>query len=542
MNNSKINNTSTKNSNNLLNQVTATTFTLEESIFHSVELNHLQNTKCLQKLWVKAKYLPKNIEMSLGGSPLSQEGRSPKLDLIAGKRSSKDGMVKDSLFTIAGDYLLCKDREQYLKVNTSPKNAVKGILNLRMVLAQFVKIEKNSFSQDFNDSKKQQQKQDYSNEEEKKEYSFILRLTRGQRYTEIFIRDDSEVKLWRSTLQPLAIFSDVHSNYKAGNQIGEGAFGKVFALSRNGDGAKFAIKALSKRRLLKKSGSSLKSLFLEVDIHRRMSHPNIVKLYEVQETSNSVYLVLELVEDAKPLLNLEGFDPIPFSERKQYLKQMSSVMKYMHSRGVIHRDIKPDNLIVSQEGTLKVIDFGLAMYSESCLDQFKKVGTPGFLAPELINKKPFEQYSSKVDIFALGVTYYCMVTGQHPFDGVDCEEVITNNVLGDIDLEHRLITSMEPSEAMILRGMLDESEGKRITARIIEEQTALLFEEEVYNEDQLDGSLNREVEMKGVEEEEDFSTNDENDQNNLRNAMKRVLIRQLNPFGKRVRKTIGQKF
>lgn len=312
----------------------------------------------------------------------------------------------------------------------SLKKQIKAVLNLELVLAQFSRIS--------------------ADPSQISGYQFILRLTRGSRYTDVYLKDEEHVQAWRTALRCHAIFSDIHQLYEAGDMLGEGSFGKVFVLSRKSDGRKYAVKAISKRGLLGKA-SSICSLIQEIQIHRKMSHPNIAQFIEVHETNGTVYLVLELVESGAPLLDLEDCPIIPKKERLSYLRQIAQVLSYVAQQGIIHRDIKPDNIMVRQDGQIKVIDFGLSAPTSSKTAQLRKVGTPGFLAPEIINKRRGGRYGCAVDIYALGVTYYCMVAGEHPFDGVDCQAVLMNNQIGSIDYEHPEIAGMGDAEKRLLQ-------------------------------------------------------------------------------------------
>ena len=145
-----------------------------------------------------------------------------------------------------------------------------------------------------------------------------------------------------------------------------------------------------------------------------LAHPNIVEIYDVGEYKNHHYIVMEyvagktlkkVIRDRAPLLNLEAVDT---------MKQLTSAVAEAHKRGIIHRDIKPQNVIVKSDGSLKILDFGIATAKGSAqLTQANNVmGSVHYLAPELAKGEPASPQS---DIYALGIVFYEMLTGDVPF-------------------------------------------------------------------------------------------------------------------------------
>lgn len=103
-------------------------------------------------------------------------------------------------------------------------------------------------------------------------------------------------------------------------------------------------------------------------------------------------------------------------------------MESLSDKRIIHRDLKPDNILLDESKKLYFIDFGLSV-KEDPTKLFSRAGTPGFLAPELLEKgqRVTDRYNSQTDIFSMGVIHYCMVTGEHPFDAEDADGVLLNN-------------------------------------------------------------------------------------------------------------------
>ncbi len=148
-------------------------------------------------------------------------------------------------------------------------------------------------------------------------------------------------------------------------------------------------------------------LINEINIMRNMNHPNIIKLYEVYEGEFHIYLVLELLKGG------ELFDRIikkgHYSEKDAsiVIRKLLWALEYLHQKGIMHRDIKPENLILKDDNEyeIKLADFGLAEYEDKKELLFKRCGTPGYVAPEVLEDK---KYDTKVDIFSAGVILYIL--------------------------------------------------------------------------------------------------------------------------------------
>ena len=149
------------------------------------------------------------------------------------------------------------------------------------------------------------------------------------------------------------------------------------------------------------------ALHFEIEIMRRVDHPSIMKLFEVYEGDEKIYLVLEYIkgENLMDLINKDNF----FNEDKikRVIYNIVVPLQYMHQRDVIHRDIKPENIIVTDTETmsLKLIDLGLSAYDDpSDIYCRQQCGTPGYVAPEMYTEK----FNSKIDMFSLGVVLFSM--------------------------------------------------------------------------------------------------------------------------------------
>jgi len=155
-------------------------------------------------------------------------------------------------------------------------------------------------------------------------------------------------------------------------------------------------------------------MFNEVEIMRALDHENILKLYEVYETEKSIYLVLELVQ-GRTLQ--EMLKKQVFKEENSEVKITNAVRALLEAnaykaiKGVMHRDLKPDNILMDKNEKIKVIDFGLATFLDVSEFIFKKCGTPGYIAPEVFKfdaKNPKTAYDGRCDVFSVGCILYYM--------------------------------------------------------------------------------------------------------------------------------------
>jgi len=178
-----------------------------------------------------------------------------------------------------------------------------------------------------------------------KEEKFGLRLIHNGAYCEIYARSKDVQEKWLGALTRFCVLTFYSSCFVNIKVIGKGSFARVFLAKRRNNGMTFAVKTFDKNMLLA-ADKARASLINEINIMRRLEHENIINLYEVYESDNHIYLVVELLNGG------ELFDRI--SRKGQYneqdacilMKHLLSALAYMHSKGIMHRDIKPENLIL----------------------------------------------------------------------------------------------------------------------------------------------------------------------------------------------------
>ena len=192
--------------------------------------------------------------------------------------------------------------------------------------------------------------------------------------------------------------------------LGQGSYAIVY-LGRVIDTQQpVAVKVIDKR--IFSNAYNVKNIQSEIDIMKKVAHENIVQLYDIYQTTNNMYIVTELCQDGDLLKLLQRRKKIPEGEAKMLLKDIVNGTKYLHKSGIIHRDLKPANILI-KEGTCKLSDFGFAKSLQN-EDVIMKsiVGTPLYMSPQILQK---EKYTSKSDLWSIGLIYYEMLHGRTPW-------------------------------------------------------------------------------------------------------------------------------
>ena len=213
--------------------------------------------------------------------------------------------------------------------------------------------------------------------------------------------------------------------YKIGRSIGHGAFGKVNIALHVLSGHIVAIKSFNK---IKKT-FPLNKIYYEIKLLKKLrNHKNIIKYFEHFENEKHFFIVMENIAGGNLLNAINKMSKFSEPMAKNIFKQLIETIKYLHNIGIVHRDIKPDNILIELDNTIKLCDFGVSkevkegqLLTDSC-------GTPAFVAPEILKDSPYNPYMT--DIWSSGVVLYAMITGFFPFRGVNQTELHRNILSG----------------------------------------------------------------------------------------------------------------
>ena len=214
-------------------------------------------------------------------------------------------------------------------------------------------------------------------------------------------------------------------------------------------------------------GNSLYLIKEEIAIMKKLDHQNLVSLIEVLDdpSEDSLYMVLEYCKKGV-VMNVgvdDRADPYDDDDCRCWFRDLILGIEYLHAQGVVHRDIKPDNLLLTEDDVLKIVDFGVSeMFAkESEMKTAKSAGSPAFLPPELCVAKHGDISGKAADIWSMGVTLYCLRYGKIPFEKTGVLELYESIRNDDVDL------SADSGEDFndLMRRILEKDPTKRIQMR-----------------------------------------------------------------------------
>jgi len=234
--------------------------------------------------------------------------------------------------------------------------------------------------------------------------------------------------------------------------IGEGSFGKVYKARRKNTGFTVAMKFITKHG---KSEKDLKNLRQEIGILRKLNHENIILMFDAFETDREFCVVTEYAQ-GELFDILQDDQRLPESTVQQIAKQLVKALHYLHSNRIIHRDMKPQNVLIGSNGRIKLCDFGFARAMSSNTIVLTSIkGTPLYMSPELVKELPYDGSS---DLWSLGVILYELYVGQPPFYTNSIYSLI-NHIVKD-PVKYPVDISREFKS--FLQGLLQKNPAKRL--------------------------------------------------------------------------------
>ena len=207
------------------------------------------------------------------------------------------------------------------------------------------------------------------------------------------------------------------------NSLGQGAYAEVKEGVHENSHDKVALKFYDKYALLDPMKKN--NVTREIRILEALNHPNIMKIFDCIDGEKKVVIVLEHINGTslkKFLAQLSGHK-LSEGEAQPILRQILEAVAYFHEKGVTHRDLKLENILLTPERKVKIIDFGFSTWTKKDFKLKTFCGTPTYMAPEIINKNEYE--GPPTDMWALGVIFFALLCGAFPFQGMkDANELI----------------------------------------------------------------------------------------------------------------------
>uniref|UniRef100_A0A7S1P410 non-specific serine/threonine protein kinase n=1 Tax=Vitrella brassicaformis TaxID=1169539 RepID=A0A7S1P410_9ALVE len=254
--------------------------------------------------------------------------------------------------------------------------------------------------------------------------------------------------------------------YRLGKKLGEGAYGSVWTAMQISTRRHVAVKMIVKSKLeeMEVEAGEKSTMLKEIDILKQLDHPNIMKVYEIFEDPENYFLVSELYTGGDLFEKLEDCEYLSELETGKIMFQLLSALNYCHKHHIMHRDIKPENILLASnapDAPIKVIDFGTARTYSPNKKTTMAIGTPCYLAPEVLTG----HYDERCDVWSAGVIMYTLLAGCPPFQGDDDFSILKKVAVGKFDMKGPRWKEISDDAKDLIVKLLQKKPDKRLTAK-----------------------------------------------------------------------------
>ncbi|KDO24386.1 CAMK/CAMK1 protein kinase [Saprolegnia parasitica CBS 223.65] len=249
--------------------------------------------------------------------------------------------------------------------------------------------------------------------------------------------------------------------YKFGKTLGTGSFATVKSAVCKADNSHWAVKCIEKASLAPDDEEALR---VEVEVLQMVEHPNIVKLKEVFDCPKTFYMVMEEMSGGELFDRIVEKEKYTEKEARLVVLHLAEALQYCHGLGIVHRDLKPENLLYAttdEHAPIKIADFGLAKLIQGNNMMQTACGTPGYVAPEILEGKP---YGGEVDMWSLGVITYILLCGFPPFYDENNATLFATIKAGAYDFPSPYWDNVSDSAKDLINHMLVVDPKKRFTS------------------------------------------------------------------------------
>jgi predicted Ser/Thr protein kinase len=246
--------------------------------------------------------------------------------------------------------------------------------------------------------------------------------------------------------------------YEIIGELGRGAMGVVYKAKDPTIGRTVALKTMRLDVHGLDAAEMVRRFQNEARAAGVLSHPNIVTIYDAGECEGIFYIAMEFIQGTTLHEMLHEQHILPTDEVIQYSRQICKGLDYAHSHGIVHRDVKPANIMITANGTVKIMDFGIAKAGGSMTSTGQVLGTPNYMSPEQVKGRPLDGRS---DLFSFGVILYEMLTGEKPFVGQNVTTIIYKIVNENPIAPRDLDVTVHPGLSSIVTRALAKSPEDR---------------------------------------------------------------------------------
>ncbi|XP_060759393.1 calcium/calmodulin-dependent protein kinase type 1D [Neoarius graeffei] len=253
--------------------------------------------------------------------------------------------------------------------------------------------------------------------------------------------------------------NDIKQMFEFKEVLGTGAFSEVVLAQERATGKMFAVKCIPKKALKGKE-SSIEN---EIAVLRRIKHENIVALEDIYESSDHLYLIMQLVSGGELFDRIVEKGFYTEKDASTLIRQVLDAVNYLHSMGIVHRDLKPENLLYfnPQDGSkIMISDFGLSKMEGTGDVMSTACGTPGYVAPEVLAQKP---YSKAVDCWSIGVIAYILLCGYPPFYDENDSKLFEQILKADYEFDAPYWDDISDSAKDFISSLMEKDPAKRYT-------------------------------------------------------------------------------
>ncbi|KYM80283.1 Serine/threonine-protein kinase Chk2 [Atta colombica] len=295
----------------------------------------------------------------------------------------------------------------------------------------------------------------------------------------VIIGNNSEIALAKSSFSfYIFVSANVHEiayelplglkqKYVIGRRLGTGACGEVRLLFRKDGSETFAIKVIQKNYFSAGTGNILNNpanVRNEVEILRKLKHPCIIPLKDIFDTTEVMYIILELMEGGELFDRIKSKGKLSESCAKLIFYQVVHAVYYLHRQGITHRDLKPENILLkdnSENPLVKVSDFGMSKFVDAQTMMRTFCGTPMYVAPEILATNGRSSYTNQVDVWSLGVILYVSLSGRVPFSNNNA--TLADQIKGGMYEFGSYFTLVSQDAINLIKRMMTVNPKKRIT-------------------------------------------------------------------------------